>query len=402
MTVTKGGSLRTLRRTNQETLLTLLLHHGPTHRAALARLAGVSRTTVSTIVGELVDAGLLLEAAPESDRQVDGRARELLHVNPVAGVAAGLDFTLTEVSGRLTDLSGRPLGTAATTVAPDANRDERLDAGLALLDGLLGTADVPRDRLMGLGVGVPGQVIRGTGRVGPSLPGQPWAGVDVTAEVRRRLDVPLFVENNTRLEGVAEAMYGAGRGARHLFYFGLSSGIGSGIFLDGALYRGAVGGAGELGHFSVDPDGPACPCGNRGCLVQQASVPAVLEALRPALGPAVTIEEVLAAAAAGDRACVGVLGDVGHVVGRLLANVCNLLNPDRIVVGGELAQAGEVLLHPMRSALRRYAMPLTREVELRAAELDLGARAGSAGAAALVLREIPDIAGSLLNTLPAG
>lgn len=394
----KGGSLQALRRSNQEKLLSLLLGSGPIHRAGLARLAGVSRTTVSTIVNELVDANLVIEGTPGAGSDIDGRARQVLTVNPVAGAAAGLDFTLSDVSGHVTDLSGRPLGSSTSSLSADSPWSTRVDAGVALLEQLLHEASVEREALIGLGVGVPGQVATSTGVVGPSLPGQPWVGVNVREEFGRRLDLPVFVENNTRLEAVAEAMYGAGRGADHLFYFSLSSGIGSGIFFDGSLYRGAVGGAGELGHISIDIDGPACPCGNRGCLIQRASVPAVLEALRPTLGESVTLEQVLAATAEGNRACVGVLSDVGHLVGRLLANICNLLNPQRIVVGGELAQAGDVLLHPMRNSLQRYAMALTRDAELVASEFDLGARAGAIGGAALILRETPGIAASLLRS----
>lgn len=402
MTSQPGGSLRTLRRSNQELLLSLLLSHGPVHRAELARLAGVSRTTVSTIVGELVGRGLVTEAAAPAGLALDGRAGELLSVNPAAGAAAGLDFTLRTVYGHLTDLAGLPLASAGLDVDPEASWEARLEAGIELLRGLLAQVGLGERDLIGVGLGVPGPISLATGQVGPSLPGQAWAGVRVAEEVGRRIDAPLFVENNTRLEAVAEVMYGAGRGVGDVFYFGLSSGIGTGMFFDGVLHRGAAGGAGELGHFSVNIDGPACPCGNRGCLVQYAALPAVVAALRPRFGHEVTVEEILAATAEGDHACVGVLTDVGQLVGRVLANICNLLNPERIVVGGELSRAGEVLLGPMRTALRRYAMALTRDVEVVAAQLDLGARAGALGGAALVLRETPGIAAALLrNGTPA-
>ncbi|MDT8913637.1 ROK family transcriptional regulator [Amycolatopsis sp. PS_44_ISF1] len=398
MTTEAGGSLQSLRRTNQERLLSLLLEDGPMHRARLARLAGVSRTTVSTIVTELIGRGLVLEREPPNDRTVDGRARDVLSVNPAAGAAAGLDFTLQDIHCHLTNLSGGPIADAGVSVPPGASRAERVSAGLALLEDLLHTSGHLRCGLIGVGVGVPGQVSPASGVVAASLPGQPWAGTNVAAEFGAHLDVPVFVENNTRLEAVAESMYGAGRDTAQLLYVGLSSGIGTGIFVGGALYRGASGGAGELGHMSVDIDGAACPCGNRGCLVQYAAVPAVLAALRPSLGPDVSLTDVLAATEAGDRACLGVLDDVGRLVGRVLANICNLLNPDRIVVGGELAHAGEVLLEPLRTALHRYAMAATREVEVVAATLELGARAGALGGAALVLRETPGIAAALLAT----
>lgn len=395
MTTELGGSLRTLRRSNQERLLSLLLERAPLHRAELARRAGLSRTTVSTIVTELLERGLVVETKAPDSR--DGRAKEFLAVNPAAGVAAGLDFTLNRVWGHLTDLSGKPIASHGTTVASESNWSHRLDVSMELLDRLLGEAGLDRDDLIGIGVGVPGPIELATGVVGESLPGQAWAGVNVAGEFEARLSAPVFVENNTRLEAVAEIKSGAGRGARDVFFFGLSSGIGTGLFLDGKLYRGATGGAGEFGHVSVDINGPACPCGNRGCLVQYAAVPAVLTALRPRLGDDVTIDDVLTAAAEGDRACGGVIADVGQTVGQVLANICNLLNPERIIVAGELSRAGDLLLDPMRQALHRHALSLAREVDVVAADLSLGARAGAIGGAALVLAETPRLAGALLR-----
>lgn len=393
----RSGSLQSLRRTNQERLFSLLLNRGPTHRAELARLAGVSRTTVSTIISELLERNLVIETEPPAGKRLDGRAREVLTINPAAGAAAGLDFTLRNIDVFITDLAGQPLGNAGATIQADASWTDRAAAALALLDNLLDEARLSRPDLIGVGVGVPGQIASATGTVGPSLPGQAWVGVNVPHEFGQRLNVPVLVENNTRLESVAEIMHGAGRGAQNLFYFGLSSGIGTGMFFNGELYRGAVGGAGELGHMSVDIDGPACPCGNRGCLIQYAAVPAILETLRPRFGAEVTIEEILDAADAGDRACAGVLSDAGQLVGRVLANICNLLNPERIVVGGELARAGDILLNPMRTSLQRYAMALSREVELVPAQLEHGSRAGALGGAALVLRETPGLASILLR-----
>ncbi|MGP3958041.1 ROK family protein [Nonomuraea sp. 3N208] len=341
---------------------------------------------------------LIVEHDEHPDPGVDGRARGFLAVNPTAGSAAGLDFTLRHVWGHLTDLAGTPVADAGRAVPADSTWQQRLAVGLDLLDTLLEDAGQDRRRLIGVGVGVPGQIELGTGVVGPSLPGQAWAGVNVAEEFGKRLTAPVLVENNTRLEAVAEVAWGAGRDAKHVFYIGLSSGIGTGLFFDGKLHRGAWGGAGELGHVSVDFDGPACPCGNRGCLVQYAAIPAVLHALRVHLGPDATTEDLQAAVATGDRACLGVIADVGQIVGRVLANLCNLLNPERIIIGGELSRAGDRLLDPMRASLRRHAMTPVRDVDIVAAQLDLGARAGARGGAALVLREAGSLAAALLAT----
>jgi len=391
-----GGSLKSLRRNNQERLLGLLLTHGPIHRAGLARRADLSRTTVSTIITDLMARGLVVESDEGSEiTDRDGRAREMLAVNPTAAVVAGLDFTLTAVWAHISDLARREIASGEVAVDPALGPSDRIDIGISLLDSLLDKHGLERNRVIGAGIGVPGPIDQATGVVGVSLPGQPFSHVHAAEEFNSRLGLPVFIENNTRLEAVAEARWGAGKGVENLLYFGLSSGIGSGLILDGRLYRGAIGAAGELGHVSVNIDGPACPCGNRGCLVGYAGIPAVLAALRPALGDDITIDGVLAATAAGDRACQGVFADVGNVVGRLLANLCNLLNPERIVVGGELSRAGDALLAPMRDSIQRYALSLVRDVEVVPAALDLGGRAGAVGGAALVLSETPYLARAL-------
>lgn len=402
-----GGSLHTLRRTNEEQLLALLLARGPLHRAALARRAGISRTTVSTIVNDLMARGLVVQSDEEPDEGHDGRARDLLSVHPRAAAVAGMNHTFDGVWVHLRDLSSQEIASRGAALDPACGPAERITAGVGILHELLDDHGLRPGQIIGAGIGVPGPIDHTTGVVGVSLPGQPWSHIHVVQEFERALGLPVAVENNTRLEAVAEARWGAGRGVRNLLYVGLSNGIAAGLILDGRLHRGAIGAAGELGHVSVSLDGPTCRCGNRGCLVLHAGIPAVLAALRPAFGGGIGLDEMLARTAAGDRAGEGVFSDVGAVVGQVLANLCNLLNPERIVVGGELSLAGEVLLEPMRAAIRRYALSLVRDVDVVPAELGIGARVGALGGAALVLGEAPDLAAALnrmtvRTTTPSG
>ncbi|MFK4106035.1 ROK family transcriptional regulator [Streptomyces sp. NPDC019531] len=396
-----GGSLRSLRRTNEEQLLALLLTHSPLHRAALARRAGISRTTVSTIVNDLMARGLVVQSDEEPGEAHDGRAGDLLAVDPRAAAVFGMNHTFDGVWVHLNDLSAQEIASRGVALNPACGPAERITAGVGILRDLLDEHSLQLGRIIGAGIGVPGPIDHTTGVVGVSLPGQPWSHIHVAQEFERALGLPVAVENNTRLEALAETRWGAGRGVRNLLYVGLSSGIAAGLILDGQLHRGAIGAAGELGHVSVNLDGPVCRCGNRGCLVLHAGIPAVLTALRPAFGEGTGLDEILRRTAAGDRAGEGVFSDVGAVVGRVLANLCNLLNPELIVVGGELALAGDVLLEPMRAAIRRYALSLVRDVDVVPAELGLGARVGALGAAALVLGEAPDLAVAL-NRMTVG
>jgi predicted NBD/HSP70 family sugar kinase len=198
--------------------------------------------------------------------------------------------------------------------------------------------------------------------------------------------MPVALDNTARLAGLAELMWGAGAGVRNAVYVKMSYGIGTGLLFDYRILRGAIGAAGELGHFSVDYDGPVCPCGNRGCLELYASTRAIVAALQPVRGPAVTLQSAIAAARHGDRACARVIADAGRLTGRALANVCNLLNPELVIVGGDLAEAGDILLDPIREAVSAQALSLVSS-SLRIVPAKLGSRAGAMGGVALVLRD---------------
>ena len=173
----------------------------------------------------------------------------------------------------------------------------------------------------------------------------------------RRLDLPVTVDNDANLGALAEVSLGAARGLTDVIYVMVSSGIGSGLILGGRLHRGATGFAGELGHVYVVEKGAVCRCGNRGCLETVASTDALLELLRPTHGPGFTLAQMIELLAAGDRAANRVVYDGGRAIGRVLAGFISLLDPQAIILGGELSAAGEPLLNGIRDAIDRYAMP---------------------------------------------
>lgn len=393
------GSLRALREGNQVQLLTLLREHGPMHRAELARRAGLSRTTVSTIVTDLLADGQIVErelddrpersrASPDgADRAPrDGRAGLLLTLNPSAGLALGVDFSYRQARVVLADLAHTVLAARGAELTPDQDWTANLDLAVSMAESALAEAGAARHRLIGAGLGVPGPIDQARHRVGFSSNATGWVGAHAADELAARLGTPVLLDNTCHLACLAESAWGAGHGCPDLIYLKLSYGVGSGLVIHGRIYRGAIGAAGELGHVTVHEEGPACRCGSRGCLEVYAGIPAVLAALRPLLGENVTVPEVLAAAAAGDRATRRVLADTGRVVGRAMASVCNLLNPGRVVIGGDLAAAGEVLLDPLRDALCRSALQIVGE-SLQVVPAALGDQAGALGGVALVLRE---------------
>jgi len=211
--------------------------------------------------------------------------------------------------------------------------------------------------------------------------------VHANEQLAQALGHPVSVDNDANLGAVAEMTWGAGRGARDLVYLKLATGIGAGIVVDGSLVRGAAGTAGEIGHTTMDEHGEVCRCGNRGCLETVAGADTVLRLLAPQHGSDLTLHDAIDAALAGDAGCRRVIGDAGRHIGVALANLVNLLSPELIVVGGELAGAGDILLDPIREAVDRYAI----ETAARATRLvpaALGERAEVLGAVALAAGRI--------------
>jgi predicted NBD/HSP70 family sugar kinase len=368
---------------SQDEILAALRRHGPLTRPALAARTGLSRATITGVVGELAGAGLVVELAPESDGRA-GRPAALLRLGRKAGAVLGVDIDRQHVRVAVADLGHEIL---AERLAPADAEARDTEHGLAtaelLIDAVLEEAGVDRAEVRAVGVGIPGPVTAAAGELGSStiLPG--WAGVRAQELIAARLGLPVLVDNDANLGALGEWTAGAGRGRANLAYIKAAHGVGCGLVIGGTPFRGAGGTAGELGHTIVEPGGALCRCGNRGCLETIAGVPALLSRLEPAHGP-VALADLLSRAAAGDDACRGAIADAGTAIGGAAANLCNLINPERIVVGGDLAQAGEVLLGPLREALAGAAIPsAAADVEVVAGAL--GERAELLGALALAL-----------------
>ncbi|MGI8781818.1 MAG: ROK family protein [Solirubrobacteraceae bacterium] len=405
MRVGAEGSLASLRRLNRRRVINALRQHGMISRAGIARRTGLSRSTVSSLVSELQSDGLVVERAEPGAAHGEhgGRPPILLSFDASAGAALGIDFGHSHVRVAVSDLSSSILAERAVPMDTDHAADEGLDVAVDLVDEVLAEAGVERSRVIGAGLGLPGPVDQSDGVIGSSaiLPG--WVGVAAGEEMRRRLDIPVSVDNDANLGALAELSHGAGRGASDLVYLKVASGIGAGLILGGRLYRGWGGMAGELGHVLVDPEGAICRCGNRGCLETAASTGALLDLLRRSHGD-LTVAGMLTLARDGALGCRRVIADAGRVVGSAAAMLFNVLNPQRLVVGGDLADAGDLLLDGVRSSVRLSALPAAADAALVVAGV-LGERAQVLGALALAVGEADaalDFPDSINHTIPGG
>jgi predicted NBD/HSP70 family sugar kinase len=371
-----SGSPRDLGRANRQRVVSVLQQLGPLSQADLARESGLSPATISAIVRELE-----LEKRLERESSRRGAPLRLL---PLPGFVLGFDYGHRHLRVAVADRTGRVLGDAAKQLPLDHDAATGVKAGVAMTKRLLSEAGGSLDDVVAAGMGLPAPVLGESHLVGSSsiLPG--WVGVHADEALAAALGHPVTVDNDANLGALAEMTWGAGRGARDLVYLKLATGIGAGIVVGGEIVRGAAGTAGEIGHTTMDEHGDVCRCGNRGCLETMAGADTVLRLLAARPGPQLSLQEAIDAALEGDAGCRRVIGDTGRHVGVALANLINLLSPERIVVGGDLAGAADVLLDPMRETVARFAI----ETAARATSIvpaELGDRAEVLGAVALAV-----------------
>jgi len=359
----RRATVRDLRRRNRSTLLSTLFFDGPLSRHELGGHTGLSAATVSNVVGELIDDGLVAEAGlVESD---GGRPRVLLRVNPSYGHVVGVDVGETGVTMEVFDLAMTRLATVERPLAmgrPDARVVGRLIA--EGIGELLATSGVAEETVIGAGIGVPGTGEQGeTVRVHAQTIG--WDAVALVDLARMEgLTVPVFVENGAKTLGQAEMWFGAGRGARHAVIALIASRVGATVITDGTTYRGATSSAGEWGHTTLTYNGRPCRCGALGCLEAYVGAESILDRFRKARGGKAIPRgdeqsqlDFLLDSMERSSIAAGVVTETVGYLGAGIANLVNLFNPERIVVGGWAGVAlGSRLLPEIRTATAANAL----------------------------------------------
>jgi predicted NBD/HSP70 family sugar kinase len=385
--MTGSGALERLRAANQRTVLGLLAGEGPMSRADLVRASGLSRTTVSSLVAELIRHGQVVETNDRARPHKGGSGRPpvVVRLSAPAGCVAGVDVGHGHVRVAVADRLGEVLAEDHTLVDVDTHGAEVLDRAAATVRSLIAGIDHRMDDLQAVGMCVPAPLDRRSSRIRTGImPG--WQGLLPGEELERRLGVRVHADNDANLGALAELHHGIARGKHDVVYLKIASGVGAGIVLGGRLHRGASGIAGELGHVQVGEDGHVCRCGNRGCLETMVSASRLLELLQPAYDQPLTIEHVLALDAEGDAGVRRVLSDAGRTVGRAVADLANSLNPELVVVGGTLGGSPS-LVGGVRSSIDRYAQPDTAAA-LEVAPGALGVRSALVGAVALAIARV--------------
>ncbi len=362
---------------------------GGVTRAELARQMGLTRAAVSVTINDLVACGLVRDA---EDLQMVGHKPIMLEINPGYGFVVGIDMGATHVTLILADFSGREIKVLDAPI----NIVEGPNICLALLDRhfkeLLENTGLELRQISAIGIGVPGPVVEEAGMVSgpPIMPG--WDGFPIRDYLQQLWDCHVILGNDADLGALGEWAFGAARNERDVAYLKVGTGIGCGLLINGQIYSGVTGSAGEIGHITIDENGPVCQCGNRGCLEAMAGGRAIalraIESIRRGqrtllteIQPAdqITSQDVISAARRGDLFAQHLMIDAGSHLGTAVAGLVNLFNPGMVVIGGGLAQVGDLLLEPIRQSVQQRSLKVaSRAVRITVALL--GRRSSGMGA----------------------
>jgi predicted NBD/HSP70 family sugar kinase len=363
-------------------LFEAVLTRGPLSRRDAAKLTGLSAASVTKLVRPMIRHGYLVENGREAG--VPGRPQIPLQVDPERHYAVGVKLMEGEMVGVVVDLHAA-VQSAHRMKYRDTTPGGVTDAIEEMTSILLERSPVEQDRLLGIGIGLGGHVNATTG-VAVASPFLGWRDVALRAMVADRMRLPVVIENDVNTLAVAEQWFGAGSSFPSFALVTVGAGVGCALVLDGQLWRGVSGAAGEFGHMVVDPDGPLCHCGKRGCLEAVVGDEAIVAAMSAAAGRRVTkVAQVVAQAHAGDEHARSVFTQAGVALGRAIAALLNLLNPPLVILSGEGMTASDLFIDALRAELARDAFSTTA-ADCKVLVRPLPDETWARGAAATMLR----------------
>lgn len=368
------GDQMLVKKINKSIVLDTIRRHAPLSRAKLSEVTGLNKATVSNLVADLISDELVQEIGPGESS--GGRKPLMLLFRGTAGYAVGLELSVTRLKGVLTDLEGHIVAEYAIDLeqhdATSVFEQLKLAAG-----HLIKQAPPSPHGVIGIGIGVPGMVDeQGTVLFAPNLK---WEMVPLRSMMEESFNLPVTIDNEANAGARGELNFGAGVGVRHLIYISAGIGIGSGIMVDGELYKGAWGYAGETGHMSIEAEGLPCSCGNRGCWELYASEKVYEHPDQQHL-PAHTTKELIEHAQNGHQDVIALYNIIGRKLGVGITNIVNSFNPERIIIGGPLSEAKPWIGSALKQVVEERTLPYHRR-SLQVEWAALGSRSTRIGAA---------------------
>lgn len=380
-----GANQSLARKHNSSSILNLLRLNGTLSRASLAKQIGLTRSTISRIVDDLIADKLVTEVELSLGKK--GRPGMLLELNPQGGSAIGIEIGVNFISILLTDFTANVIWRERISLPDDATSDDYLFEAEQLARKASELASARHLRQMGIGVGVWGLVDykKGIIRYAPNLM---WRDIPLKDKWEDKFRVPVYLENDANAAALGEYYFGAGRNIEDFLYISMDIGIGGGIISDGKLFRGESGYAGEIGHMLIDRHGDLCSCGKVGCLETLVGRRVIIKRYQRETGEGnISLEEIIRRGKSGDKVAKAIFEDVAVVLGMGIGNLVNIFNPQRIILGWSLGQAYDLLLPTLSKSIRKNSLsdPLNK---LDVVPFTNGADDCVLGCVALVLDEI--------------
>jgi len=379
-----------VREVNLSSVLRLIHGEAPISRAKLAAETGLNKSTVSSLVEDLLDRNLIHETGINSTGT--GRPAMLLEINPQAGAIIGLEFGVDFIAIAITDFTGRILSRKNVVADPAASQENTIDQSFQLIEEAIGYCQDKGYRILGLSFSIPGTVDLDEGLL-IFAPNLNWHNIPIRDIFSRRTGLNVFIENDANAAAIAEHLFGAAQKTNDFIFVFAGVGLGGGLFLNGQLYRGKGGYAGEIGHTSImaEPFQLPCHCGNLGCWETYVNQDSIVRRIRSRLDDehkdSISFWSVKQAADEGDKNAIESIAEAGTAMGMGLAGLVNIFNPEKVIVGGPISVVGEYLLPSIRTSVSKFSMAeIAVQTEVSLSEF--GSDASLVGAAAIVVDNI--------------
>lgn len=389
------GNNKFLKELNQKTILDLVRVNKAVSKADLSQLTGLSPTAVGMIVNKLLEKGYVHETGTGESK--GGRKPMMLELKPDSFYTAGIDIDVCSMNMVLIDITSRIVYTKQVDTAPNLTAEETCTLIGVELKKILKQNAIKQEKVLGIGISVPGLIENDTQKI-ILAPNLGWKDIDLRRNIAISDKLPVYVENEAMASAICENWIGSCQGVNNFICINIRSGIGSGIFTEGRLYRGAGGSAGEVGHITVDENGPRCGCGNYGCLETMASVKYMEERARRLIrqGTASSMNliedidricmfDVIAAAEKGDGAAIGILQESARYLGIAISILVNTLNPTKVVLGKEFVKYSNLVMEQLQAVVAAKALKYpASKVEIAASAI--GEQSSALGAAIIPLK----------------
>jgi glucokinase-like ROK family protein len=353
-----------MRAINRSKILETIRTTGMISRIDLSRASGLSQSLITGLTADLIKEGLIIEK--QSGKYQGGRRPMLLALNPHGAFVVGVNLSISEISVVIVNFEGTVVASSTHTLAAERDSVEDITNSItAAVQACIWKANFSREQIAGVGIGIPGLVNPHSGNI-RFLPNFGWENVNLKNLVQSKLNHPCYVDNSSNTLALAEQWFGEGKGVDHFLVVTIENGVGLGAVINGRIYRGEEGVAGEFGHITIDPDGPECRCGKRGCVeafvgniaIMRSARSAALEGRWNCRDPErFTYADVVEAAQKGSPVLTELFARAGRVLGIGLSHLSALFNPRKIIITGQGVLAGELVFETMHATLDHYLSP---------------------------------------------